>query len=487
MGSTARWLRRFLPMAILASVAVGSWSAAGAIDRDEASTEPVPYDLVPVDPVLSARRIPRALRAPIAEAALRPQLQAVIDASPPDTCLVVETEDRSLFALNPSQPVIPASNQKLLTTWAALETLGEEASFRTTVVTDAPRDGGVLDGDLWLVGDGDPFLTTDEWIAQFEDGPERVRTRLEDLADAVVAAGITEVRGSVVGDESRYDTQRSVATWDQRLVDQNQSGPLSALMVDEGIARFPDQYSSRLGYQPAADPAVHAAQVFSRLLGERGVTVVGAPASGAAPATAVEVAAVSSPPLSTLVRGINAWSDNAGAELLLKELDQSNGGAGTTAGGAAIVAGRLAAAGLPMAGVVVNDGSGLDETDRVTCDLLASILARAGDESVLARSLAVSGSRGSLRSRFTGTAAEGRVRAKTGTLRSVTAISGYVDSATEAGTSLIFSYVANVREADGVVEQRLVELQQPLVLALTSYPAGPTVSELDPRDPVPAG
>jgi serine-type D-Ala-D-Ala carboxypeptidase/endopeptidase (penicillin-binding protein 4) len=475
----SRWLRRFTPLGVLLAVAVASWTAASAADRDDLSTQPERYELSPVDPVLSARRIPLALQAPLTEASLRPQLEALIASSPPDSCLVVDVDGREVYRHNPSLPLVPASNQKLLTTFAALEVLGADTTFRTTVLTDAPVDGGVVDGSLWLVGNGDPLLMTDDWVAQFDDGDQLVRTRFEDLADALAAAGITEIRGAVVGDESHFDDARFVESWATRLRDQNQSGPLSALLVNEGISHFPDEYVSRLQYLPATNPAIHAATTLADLLSERGVTVAGGGSTGIAPPGAQELAAVESPPLRELIRGVNAWSNNTGAEVLVKAMDRATGGRGTTAGGTAAVLASLTGAGLPTEGLVVNDGSGLDEGARVTCQLLHAILGQAGPDSDLARSLAVGGSSGTLRTRFLDTAASGQVRAKTGTLRSVTALSGFASSTRQTNTVLTFAYVANV--IDGVVELRLVDEQEPFAASLAQYPQGPTVADLAPR------
>jgi serine-type D-Ala-D-Ala carboxypeptidase/endopeptidase (penicillin-binding protein 4) len=262
---------------------------------------------------------------------------------------------------------------------------------------------------------------------------------------------------------------------------------LSALLVNEGMARWPAQYVSRRNLEPAPDPVIHAATVLTRLLTERGVAVVGPPVAGPAPTGATERAAITSPPLSSVVRAVNGWSNNTAAELVLKEIDHATGGTGSTAGGSAVVSATLTAAGAPVAGVRVNDGSGLDEGDRVTCTLLEDVLRRAGSPSDLSASLAVAGVDGTLRERFVGSPAQGLVRAKTGTLRSVTALSGYATSATEPGTDLLFSYVVNLSEAEGVVEQRLLDVQETLGAALVTYPEAPTIEELRPRDPRPVG
>lgn len=481
------WLRRFVPVVALAVLSGGTWAAAGVADPEDAAAEPAVYPLVPADPVLSARRLPRSLQAPLADAALAPTIQALLEASPPDSCLVVERDDHEVVRHNATANLAPASNQKLVTTWAALEVLGPEHTFRTSAVADAPVVDGQLQGDLWLVGGGDPVLTTDAWAAQFEQGDQMVRTRLEDLADAIAAAGITRIAGAVVGDESRYDTVRTVPTWAQRLVDQVQAGPLSALLVNEGIEQYPPRYVNRAGYTPTTDPAGHAAGLLAALLIQRGVAVGGPARSGTAPPVGAEVAAVESVALGEIVGHVNGWSNNTAAELLVKALDVAEGGPGTTAGGIRVVQDALVAADLPVDGVIINDGSGLDEGDRVSCELLHALLEGEGPDSALAGSLPLAGVDGTLRGRFGDSPAAGRLRAKTGTLRWVSALSGFAASATEDDTVLTFSYIANAPASDALLPASTIQQQLPLASALVSYPQAPLVADLGPRPPIDIG
>src|SRR3546814_7295244 len=99
----------------------------------------------------------------------------------------------------------------------------------------------------------------------------QVFTDLDALAASVVAAGVTRVEGSVLGDESRYDTARYVAGWPQRYIDQDQIGPLSALAVNAGFAAYPTSPDVWAELVAAEDPAREAAAVLTRLLEARGV------------------------------------------------------------------------------------------------------------------------------------------------------------------------------------------------------------------------
>ena len=134
----------------------------------------------------------------------------------------------------------------------------------------------------------------------------------------------------------------------------------------------------------------------------------------------------------------------------------------------------LEGAGHRVAEVVPHDGSGLDPDNRVTCSLLVDLL---GDElygGVLVDSLPVAGQQGTMKKRFVGTAGEGRVRAKTGTLREVSSLAGVVD--TPAGRRLAFAVITN-----GELPFEIRELHEDLVLALLSYPEAPAAEVLQPR------
>ncbi len=487
MNAPARIARRWGVVALLGVVSLASWQAADRTDAADARTEPVVYTQQLTTPLLSARRVPRTLQAPVADAALEPSLTNAIAQSPPDTCLVVEAGNRILSpSAKPTEALTPASNQKLLTTFVALELLGSEFRFRTTVRADAAPVGGVVAGNLYVVGAGDPFLSTDGWWAQYDDPEGRFHTRLEDLADAVVAAGITQVTGNVVGDESLYDAERTVSGWANRLIASNQSGPLSALTVNEGFTDWPARTPESTGRVRSADPAADAATVLKDLLAARGVAVATGPATaGVTPPAAIEVAGVESAPLADVVTHVNSFSSNIGAELLLKRLGLYGAGQGTTVAGAGVVQSQLAARGIPTQGLQIDDGSGLAESDRVTCETLAAVLTQAGPDSALASSLSIAGVRGSLAERFDADdAAYQLVYAKTGTLIDVLALSGFVQSSLDPDEELTFAFVANGPQISNQPSARAV--QDALVSALTGYPQAPSAEVLGPRAPTPS-
>ncbi len=165
-------------------------------------------------------------------------------------------------------------------------------------------------------------------------------------------------------------------------------------------------------------------------------------------------------------------SDNTTAEVLLKVLAAHDGQLGTTEAGAADVQDTLHRLGLPTAGSVTTDGSGLDLSNRVTCDLLSAALDHQGPDSSLAADLPVAGESGTLRKRMRGTAAEGKVRAKTGTLNEVSALAGFARSA--SGEDLTFAFVIN-----GSLPTALT-LSDQVAVALAEYGKGVSLDALGP-------
>jgi D-alanyl-D-alanine carboxypeptidase/D-alanyl-D-alanine-endopeptidase (penicillin-binding protein 4) len=432
----------------------------------------------PVTPVLSPRRVPALLAAPVADRMLRAELDAVIAASPPATCLTVSVGGRVIYEHNPELALVPASTQKLVTATAAMAELGADTQLRTRVMAAAEPTDGVIDGDLFLVGGGDPLLATEPYVAHFANQPQ-IHTSLEALADAVADAGVERVQGRVVGDEGRYDSDRYPGTWPDRFAAQNQSGPLSALTVNDSFTAWPPvQEPGAEEETPALDPPRYAAEQLRDLLVDRGITVAGTAAAGRAPANASEVAGIDSPPMADIVREMLTESDNQTAELLVKELGRAKGAGPTTAAGVQVVTAAMRRLGLAAGGTGAADGSGLADSNATSCALLMDVLDRAGPTSALADGLAVAGETGTLAQRFDDSAAKGRLRGKTGTLLDVTALTGFADA--RQGPVLTFAYVAN----DARVTDALLELQEALGDDLVAYPQGPPITELGPR-PIP--
>lgn len=417
-------------------------------------------------PILSPRRAPSLLARPIGTARLVQELQGIVASSPASACLMVTEGRRVLFEQLPDQPLAPASGMKLLTAAAVIHHIDPEERLRTSVVAAQPPVGGVIEGDLWLVGGGDPVLGTAAWAGHFTRQPAMV-TPLEALADRIRDAGVSEVRGRVVGDDSRYDASRYVTGWPERYIASNEIGPVSALSVNDGFEAWEPLAV------PFPEPAVGAAGVLTGLLRERGVIVAGEPAAGTAAGT-VPVASIDSPTVSELVGQMLRESDNGTAEMLVKELGLRVGLGGTTAAGTSVVSETMSELGLPTGGLSVLDGSGLHPGNRVTCRLLHDLLGATGPGGPIDAGLAVAGTDGTLAERFLGTPASGLLRAKTGSIRGVASLSGF--ARTQGGEELVFSSILNgIDRFDGAVP-----LHDTLASALVRYPDLPALDEIGP-------
>jgi serine-type D-Ala-D-Ala carboxypeptidase/endopeptidase (penicillin-binding protein 4) len=462
-------MRRNLLPAALAVVAIAAGAFALRPTTGAAEGEAL---AVASTPVLSPRRVPSLVRDLAAEVALSDAVDEVLAdqalaSARDDMCLVVSSRGDVVLAREPDRALIPASNMKLLVALGALERLGADTTLRTAV--RARVAGGIVGGDLWLVGGGDPLLATKAYADSLPRQPQP-HTSIEELAQRVRAAGVTEVRGRVLGDESRYDTERYAPEWKPQYRRDNEVGPQSALTVNDGFAVL------RPRRQAAEAPAVAAAATFTAALQAAGVVVAGAPGSGRAPDGTPEIAAIESLPVRSLVAQMLVESDNLTAELLVKELAAHPGEVGTTDGGLAVVRSVLAALGLPLEGFEARDGSGLAREDRVTCRMLHAALADPAREETFEDALAVANRTGTLAPpRFAGNPAAGRLRAKTGSLDGVSALSGYVDA--RDGT-LAFSFILNDLPARDL--RTGPRAWERLGAALAAWPATPDLDELGP-------
>ncbi len=382
-------------------------------------------------PLLSVRRVPTFVAATVATQHLDASLSSILanpalHAAGAQSCLQVTQDGRTLFSVRPAQELLPASNLKLFTATAALDKLGPDSRITTPVEADQAPVGGVISGNLYLVGAGDPILRTPDFLSSLTF-PEGTYTSLDQLAAQVRASGVTKVVGSVVADESRFDAQRGVASWKPSYLADGVVGPLSAVDVDDGFASF------KGGDVASPQPAERAASRFVTALRAAGVSVAGPVVTGRAPAGAVSVTSIASPPLADVLGAVLRTSDDTGAELITKEMGRQFAGGGTTAGGVAVIRADLVADGLPVGQLQAVDGSGLDRSDRATCPLVIAALTRAGPTGNLASMLAVAARSGTLTRRMVSTPAAGRLIAKTGTLDDVSALSGFVLA---AGTPL---------------------------------------------------
>jgi D-alanyl-D-alanine carboxypeptidase/D-alanyl-D-alanine-endopeptidase (penicillin-binding protein 4) len=344
---------------------------------------------------------------------------------------------RVLYRRNADRALAPASNEKLLTTSAALVQLGPETTL-DTIVRPAPdavlEPDGTLQGDLILVGAGDPTLND---------------VALRDLVTQLRTAGIRRITGAVVADESLFDDKRG--SYDSNFgYDSDLGGELGALTWGHGA------FDSR-------GPAYYAAARLRYLLKRADVHVTRKVAVAPAATIATPTLAIhASPPIADLISFTNHPSDNFYAETLLKLLGAHAGTGGST--GAGLVATQGFLGGLEVRARMY-DGSGLSRADRVSphqiVHLLAAMAGRPEADAFRA-SLAAPGEWGTLQHRMAHSAARGACRAKTGTLIGVSALSGYCFDV--AGHTVVFSLIEN-----GVCAVCVKRLEDQIVPLLARY------------------
>ena len=428
--------------------------------------------LVLASSLFSARRVAEVVVRPVAARNLQTVLQPILADAPENTCLQVRESNNAVFSFQASQPLVPASNLKLLVGAAALDLLDQNARLTTKFSTDGkPTDGSTIQGNLYMLGGGDPVLSTASFAAR-PDRAGQVFTDLDKVADQIYDTGVRTITGSVVGDASRHDDLRTVSSWPDRYTTQGQVAPLSALLVNDGV-----DGSGAI----VKDPTLHAAAVLTELLKSRGIEVQSEPKVGVAPENATQLLQVESPTVSELVTEALRFSDNTTTEILVKEIGLARGGTGSTAAGVAALSQWAAASTLPAEGLNIVDGSGLSPDNRVTCAFLSALLAEGGSESAIATSLAVPGQAGTLDDRFLSEPLRSSLRAKTGTLLQVTGLSGWL--ATTAQRNLAFSLLINTGSRN--VNASDLTTQRDVLQALLTYPDAPDLDALIPLAPKP--
>jgi serine-type D-Ala-D-Ala carboxypeptidase/endopeptidase (penicillin-binding protein 4) len=347
---------------------------------------------------------------------------------------------RVLFSRRPDVARPPASVNKLFVTATALLRFGPAATLDTEVLaSEPPSADGEVTGNLWLRGGGDPTLTDRD---------------MRDLTDQLAAAGVARVEGGVAGDGTVFDQLPGSYRTGGRF-DFDMGGGITGLGLDRGLKRGRWQRT----------PALFAARGLARELRREGIRVPGRTRVDAAPDGVTALASVSSPTMRTLVRVTNRPSDNLYAEALLKALGARFGRAGSTAGGAAVVRARLARLGIHPR---IADGSGLARSNRTTPRQVVRLLERMHGQQVGATfraSLARPGRAGTLRRRMRRTAAERRCAGKTGTLRAVSALAGYCETAD--GHTVAFAFLMS-----GVYVPGARRIQDRMTSALAALTAG---------------
>jgi D-alanyl-D-alanine carboxypeptidase/D-alanyl-D-alanine-endopeptidase (penicillin-binding protein 4) len=404
-----------------------------------------------------------------------------------------------LYLRNADRPLLPASNMKLYTTAAALDRLGPDFQYTTSLYADGPLlPGGILDGNLVLVGRGDPALSG----RFFADSTTYVFDR---FADELRREGVRRVTGRLIGDASYFDDELSAAGWepgnllwwygarvnalsfnDNVVTLEIRPGPSAGAPAEVsfyprgdglrianravtsgrrggrsiGVGRRPDidgyEIWGRIpvGGTPVRyvvaveDPAGYALSVMRDRLARFGIEVTGMDQvvydRDHLPRRARRlIASHTSPRLQELVRIVNKRSQNFFAEQILKTLGAVVEGEGSFDEGGDVVADVLRDLGMSTRSISIDDGSGLSRRNVVTARTTAELLVAMRSHPLFDEyydSLIIAGFDGDPR-RLDAPAAFGNVHTKTGTLRGVSALSGY--ATTLDGELLAFSVITN--------------------------------------------
>ena len=337
---------------------------------------------------------------------------------------------KTLFEHRAGAAEIPASVNKLLTSAAVLALRGPEHRFTTSVVSSGKKR-------IILVGGGDPYLASRTTSSTYP-----ARASVADLAKKTAAALKKAKRTSVsLGyDDTLFTGPAWNPTWPSGYGDQ--VTPTSSLWVDEGRLA---------GGSPGprtSDPAGQAAKAFAAALRKQGIKVSGV-AEAEADSGDKRIAAVSSMPLERIVEQVLMSSDNDGAEVLFRQLAIAGGRSGSISDGRRQLKATLTKLGAWHDDTVVRDGSGLSRDNRIGADTLSRLLRLAATKNhsqlrALITGLPVAGVEGSLKGRFSAddtVTARGMVRGKTGTLRQVYSLAGFVR--TTDGTLIAYAFITN--------------------------------------------
>jgi serine-type D-Ala-D-Ala carboxypeptidase/endopeptidase (penicillin-binding protein 4) len=411
----------------------------------------------------------------------------------------------TLYQQNADRYFVPASNMKLFTTALALSKLGPDYRFHTTLETSGTISNGVLNGDVALVGRGDPNLSNRKFPynlkEEFDGSPEKV---LAGLADGLVAKGVKEISGDVIGDDSYFPRERYPSGWEIDDMVWEYGAAISSIVVDDNtvtltltpgdqpgspvqasespatpdflvendvVTSAPDVKSDLTltrdpgaslvvikGTMPAKsaprklilaveEPAQHGAAVLKRLLEDRGIRVDGIARARHEAKTKEDPTVLAehvSVPLSDAVKLINKISQNLHTEILLRTVARQNGMWATDDDLMKVPQDFYASAGIDPDDVVQSDASGLSRHDLVTPRAIVALLTFAQKQpwfETYLNSLPVAGVDGTLEDRMKNTQAAGHIHAKTGSVVHVRTLSGFAD--TPSGRRLIFSFLSN--------------------------------------------
>lgn len=408
-----------------------------------------------------------------------------------------------IYELQGEKLFVPASNTKIVTAAVALDALGAGYRWETSLATDGALGDGVLEGDLWIVGGGDPGITR-EAVASWAEilrlagirrisgdvigddrafgGPQWGEGWFWHEIYAYWAAGVSALQlrpntvrarlvpGSAVGDPARFELLRPGPAL-RLAFDVRTGAPGSDVRLQYELP--PEGGDVRMtGWIPASDtvplhlathhPTLYLLAHLGDALAKAGITVDGEirrATTGDPPDRPTWSHVVSSDSLGVVVSEMLKPSDNQAAESILRTVGLEVSGEGSAAAGLAVVEGVLARWGIEPGAMLLSDGSGLSRYNRIAPAAMARLLRamwRHPEYDVFVSGLPVAAVDGTLQRRLSGTPAEENVRAKTGSLAAARTLSGYLTDG--SGETLVFSLMVNDYDVPGRVAMAVEDL-----------------------------
>jgi serine-type D-Ala-D-Ala carboxypeptidase/endopeptidase (penicillin-binding protein 4) len=339
--------------------------------------------------------------------------------------------------------VAPASVQKLIVAASALDALGAKYRFHTIFAAEATPAGGTLDGNLWLVGSGDPSLQSSD---------------LRNGIAVLSRGGVRRINGAVVVDATAQTGPGRNPHWGLDDDGQDYAAPTSAISLDGDTIESHEMVRGvdQAVWTPMTDVSRAVAAQTKALLAARGIALAEPPGLGAAPLDSIVLWDHKSAPLGALESHMLYVSDNHYAEELLRTV----GGAGEEAddaGGVAAERRFLEREGIPVPGLRLFDGSGLSPSNRVAAITIGRLLL--SQEAALYHLLPLGGREGTLAD-YGFTSALGRVRAKSGHLSDVSSLAGYANTTHHGRVAFAFLIDGSPADPDASIIRaidRLVE------------------------------
>ena len=372
----------------------------------------------------------------------------------------------TLYSKNAGKLFMPASNMKIITSAVALTLLGPEYRYRTTFLTDGEVRDSLLDGNLLVIGRGDPTVS---------DRMRGTATIVMDaLADSLRAHRIRQISGSLARVGNAFPDSIYGYGWEWDDLGEYYGAGVDELIFNEGMAPTklrppPDTARDSLYSGPAKNPAKAYLDAFHDALVRKSIRMDGVVRDSILPTPFKmdTLFVLISPALREILPALMKQSQNQIAEILLRTIGLERGGLGTADSARRIVGQQLLAWGVQPDGFVIRDGSGLSDQDLLTPETIVRVLDRIQRDTAFAayyNAMPIAGVDGTIDTRMKGTPAEGNVHAKTGTLAKARSLSGYVTTAD--GERLIFSILANNTTTPG---SAVTHVADEIATALAAY------------------